>query len=45
MDARLIQFLKDNRGEHYSTIVPKLKSLFEDIYGVTLDISEIRKGV
>lgn len=47
MDARIIQLFKDNRGKHYSTIVPKVKKLFEDIYGpITPDmLSEIRKGV
>lgn len=47
MDARIIQFFKDNFGKPYSEIAPKLKKLFDDIYGpITPDmLDEIRKGV
>lgn len=47
MDARILQFFKDNFGRPYSEIAPKLKKLFDDIYGpITPDmLAEIRKGV
>jgi hypothetical protein len=47
MDARILQFFKDNFGKPYSEIAPKLKNLFNDIYGpITPDmLNEIRKGV
>lgn len=47
MDTRILQFFKDNFGKPYSEIAPKLKKLFDDIYGpITPDmLDEIRKGV
>ena len=32
MDARIIQFFKDNFGKPYSEIAPKLKKLFDKLH-------------